>query len=53
MTIIEYIFKRLKCIWKGHSYPFLNCFHCGSRSPWEFYRDSNDELIRDENGNPQ
>jgi hypothetical protein len=40
-------------MWRGHSYPYLNCSHCGSRAAIDFYRDKNGELIRDENGNPQ
>lgn len=53
MTLFEFLIKRIKCIFNGHSYPYLNCFHCGSRSACDFLRDKKGNLIRDEKGNPQ
>lgn len=47
------LWRRIKCIFTGHTYPFLDCFRCGARSPYQFVRDKDGELIRDKKGNPQ
>lgn len=41
---------RIKCLFKGHSHPAFNCFHCGARSPLEFVRDKYGVAITDSKG---
>ena len=38
------------CVFKGHSHPMFNCFHCGARSPLEFIRDENGNVPVDHRG---
>ncbi len=42
---IKFLFKRLVCYFKGHSHPSFNCFHCGARSPYEFFRDEDGKVM--------
>lgn len=46
------LFRRIMCVFRGHSHPMFNCFHCGANSPLQFKYDKYGEVLRDSKGDP-